>query len=129
MESKMVKNFKQPDERREFKAHGHLDVLNFGGELTVGRGVFEPGWRWSVDVKPLANTQSCEVEHLGYCISGSMGIRTNEGKEYRVKAGDTFHFPPGHDAWVDGSEPCVMLDFTGALHYAENLTQQKKRAA
>jgi hypothetical protein len=60
---KLNKNFNQPDETRAFKAHGHLDVLNFADGTIIGKGVFEPGWRWSEDVKPIAGTSSCEAAH------------------------------------------------------------------
>lgn len=120
------KSFTQPDERREFKGHGHLDVLNFEGGPVIGRGEFEPGWRWSTDVKPIAGTNSCEAPHVGYCLSGSMVIRMDDGEEIRIKAGDAFQIAPGHDAWVEGSEKTVLLDFSGFAEYAK---EKKTKAA
>ena len=119
------KVFSQPDERRDFKSHGHLDLVSFDDGLAIGQGTFEPGWKWSNDVKPLAGTESCEAPHTGYCISGSMIIRMNDGEEMLIKAGDAFQIPPGHDAWVEGSEPCVMLDFTGYENYAKKAGETK----
>ena len=114
------KNFKKPDERRDFKAHGHLDVCHFeGGSISLGRGVFEPGWRWSDDVKPIAQTASCEHEHTGYCIGGAMTIHMDDGREFEIKEGDSFHVPAGHDAWTEGASPCILLDFTGFRSYAQ----------
>lgn len=120
----MNKNFSKPDERREFKAHGHLDLVNLKEGVTLGRGVFEPGWKWSNDVKPIAGTQSCEAAHFGYCVSGRMRIRMDSGEEFTVGPGDAMHIEPGHDAWVIGDEPCVVLDFQGYADYA-----REKKAA
>lgn len=115
------KNFDQPDERRQFEAHGYLDLIHLGNNNTIGigRGVFEPGWRWSEDVMPIAETKSCECEHTGYCLSGTMTIRLDSGQEFQIKEGDSFYIPAGHDAWTEGTDPCVLLDFTGYEQYAE----------
>lgn len=127
MKRAVSKNFDSPDEKRGFRGHGHLDVLNFGEDHLVGRGVFEPGWKWSVDVKPIAETKSCEAEHFGYCISGKMTIKMDSGEEVKIQAGDAFHLAPGHDAWVEGNEPCVLIDFGGFKEYAK--PKEKKQAA
>jgi hypothetical protein len=114
------KGFGKPDEVRNFKAHGHLDLLKFGDGMAVGRGVFEPGWRWSKDVKPIAGTNSCQNEHTGYCLSGTMTIKMDSGEQFTVHAGEAFHMPPGHDAWTEGKENCVLIDVTGAQNYAKS---------
>jgi hypothetical protein len=81
--------------------------------------VFEPGWRWSQDVAPIANTATCQVRHLGYVMSGRMHVRMDGGTEADIKAGDVMDIPAGHDAWVVGDEPCILLDFSpDALRYA-----------
>jgi quercetin dioxygenase-like cupin family protein len=113
------KDFTAPDETRNFKSHGHMDVLKFGDETTIGRGVFEPGWRWSKDVKPIAGTASCQNTHTGYCVSGSMTVKMDSGEQFTVRAGEAFQMPPGHDAWTEGSEPCVLIDVTGVKTYAK----------
>lgn len=113
------KSFNQPDEVRPFQGHGHLDVLNFGQDSVIGRGVFEPGWKWSNDVKPIAGTRSCEAPHTGYCIEGSMKIQMDSGDQITIRAGDAFEIPPGHDAWVEGSQRCVLIDFSGYKDYAK----------
>jgi ketosteroid isomerase-like protein len=83
------------------------------------RGVFEPGWRWSTDIAPIAGTDSCRTRHLGYMVSGRMQVRMDDGSEMTVEAGDLFDLPSGHDAWVLGDEPCVMLDYSAdATRYA-----------
>jgi mannose-6-phosphate isomerase-like protein (cupin superfamily) len=123
------KNLNQPDERREFKDHGHLDVVNFDDGTAIGHGVFEPGWRWSVDVKPLARTPLCDAEHTGYCLKGSMVIRMENGEEVTIRAGDAFHIPPNHDAWVVGNEDCELIDVSGAKNYAQSIDLTEKKAA
>jgi len=113
------KNFQNPDERRDFKRHGHLDLLQFSDDVSIGRAEFEPGWKWSSDVKPIAGTDSCEAPHAGFCLSGTMMIHMDNGDEFRIHAGDAFHIPPGHDAWVEGNEKCVMIDVGGYKSYAK----------
>jgi hypothetical protein len=113
------KSFDKPDETRPFKGHGHLDLLKFDEQHSVGRAEFEPGWKWSVDVKPIAGTQSCLSEHIGTCLAGRMVIHMDNGEEFTVKAGDAYYIQPGHDAWTVGNERCVMIDVTGFRDYAK----------
>ena len=118
MASIELKSFDSPDEVREFEGNGKADVLNIGGR-TVGRGTFEPGWRWSENVKPIAQTDSCEVSHLGYCLSGRMKVIMDDGSEGECGPGDVIAIPPGHDAEVVGDAPCVFLDFGEFGDYAK----------
>jgi hypothetical protein len=113
-----VKHFEQPDETRQFAGHGQVALVELAGR-EVGRGVFEPGWRWSNDVKPIAGTDSCQFSHLGYCVSGRMRIHMDDGTEADVEPGTAFAIPPGHDAEVVGPEPCVLLDFGEIAGYAK----------
>jgi mannose-6-phosphate isomerase-like protein (cupin superfamily) len=119
------KNFNAPDETRPFQGHGHLELVNFFDGSGMGRGIFQPGWKWSNDVKPIAETESCQEEHHGYCISGSMTIHMDDGDEFKIQEGHAYIIPAGHDAWVDGNEDCVLLDMTGYKSYA----RQKSKAA
>lgn len=113
------KTFVQPDEVREFTDNkGHVDVVDLNGN-SIGLGTFEPGWRWSTNVKPLAGTDSCQVHHIGYILQGRMALRMDDGTEREFGAGDTFDMPPGHDAWTVGEEACVLLDFGGLQGYAQ----------
>lgn len=119
MANKMVvKHFTSPDETRPFPARGRMDVINFEGG-SVGRGIFEPGWRWSNDMRPLVGGTSCQVSHACYVLSGRMHVKMDSGEETEVAAGDFFILPPGHDAWTVGSEPCVIFDYGGATNYAK----------
>jgi len=96
-----------------------MDIVKFGDAATIGRGVFEPGWKWSNDVKPIAGTASCQSAHTGYCISGSNDREDGLGERFTVRPGDVFHMPPGHDAWTEGNEACVIIDVTGVKNYAK----------
>ena len=109
-----VRNIDRPDETRKFAAHGWLDVVALPG-LNFGRATFQPGWRWSEDVKPLAGTDSCQVAHQGFVLAGRMGIRMDDGSEVEVGPGDVFVCPPGHDAWTVGDADCVVIDFASAM--------------
>jgi uncharacterized protein YjlB len=113
-----VKNFDSPDETRPFEGKGRADVVELAGQ-PVGRAVFEPGWRWSNNVKPIAQTDSCQVSHLGYCISGRMKVYMDDGSEIEIGRGDVFVIPPGHDAEVIGDEACVHVDFGHFGEYAK----------
>jgi mannose-6-phosphate isomerase-like protein (cupin superfamily) len=109
-------SFDKPHETRPFKAHGHMDVVTFG-DFTIGRGTYEPGWRWSEDVKPIAGTDWCMTHHTGTVLSGAMTVVSDDGSEITLGPGDVVEIDPGHDAWVVGNEPCIMLD-TGIAAYA-----------
>ncbi len=113
-----IKNIERDGETRTFPAHGHA-VLGSAGGLTLLKGTFEPGWRWSQDIAPMAGTKSCQVHHLGYVVSGRMQIQLDDGTQLSVEGGDIFDLPAGHDAWVVGDEPCVMVDYSSeATRYA-----------
>src|SRR5271165_2097664 len=110
------KSFTKPEEIRSFP-NGQAEILNVGG-AEVGRLVFKPGWRWSNDVKPLAKTSSCEAPHFQYHVSGKLAIRMDDGTEFIAGPGDITSLPKGHDAWVVGDEPVVVVDWFGASNYA-----------
>ena len=104
------------DEVREFPK-GKLEMSTVGKTM-VGRATFQPGWRWSESVKPIAGTDSCQVPHNGYVVAGRLGIKMDDGTEFDCKPGDVSLLPSGHDAWVVGDEPAVVVDFQGMLDYA-----------
>jgi hypothetical protein len=112
------KSFEAADEVRSFP-NGEAQILNVGG-AEIGRLVFQPGWRWSNDVKPLAGTDSCEAPHFQYHISGTLAIRMDDGTEIMARPGDITSLPKGHDAWVVGDEPVVVVDWYGASNYARH---------
>ncbi len=113
------KPFDAPDETRPFKdGKGRMEVVTIGG-VTMGRGVFEPGWRWSEHVKPIAGTPSCQAAHTGYVIEGRMAVRMDDGSEIEYGPGDACFMPPGHDAWIVGNARCVMIDISGVTKYAK----------
>jgi hypothetical protein len=118
MASVEVKSFSSPDEVREFAGHGQAAVVSVD-DHPVLYGTFEPGWRWSQDIKPIAQTDSCEAPHLIYCISGRMHVAMDDGSESEIGPGDVASIAPGHDAWVVGDEPCVAVDFGGYAQYAK----------
>ena len=112
-----VKGFSNPDEVRTFDK-GKLELIKVGGAL-IGRATLQPGWKWSDSVKPIAKTESCEAPHFQYHASGTIRIRMDDGTEKDVKAGEVSLVPTGHDAWVIGNEPVVLIDFQGMADYAK----------
>ena len=109
------KAFTTPDTVRRFPA-GRIDVVTLD-ELAVGRFVFQPGWRWSKDVAPVAGTPSCQHRHVGYTISGSLEVRMDDGTSLVIGPGEAYEIPPGHDAWVVGAEPWDSVEFTSAREF------------
>jgi hypothetical protein len=95
-----------------------VEIVNVGGSA-IGRAIFEPGWKWSTSVQPLAKTQSCEAPHFQYQVSGTLEILMDDGTRLTSRAGDITLLPTGHDAWVVGNEPAVLVDFQGMLDYAK----------
>lgn len=112
-----VKAFSKPDEIRQFEK-GKVEIINIGG-ITLGRAIFEPGWKWSTSVQPLMKTKSCEVPHFQYHVSGVLMIKMDDGTEFECRAGDISLLPSGHDAWVVGDEPVIVVDFQGMVDYAK----------
>lgn len=111
------KNLDNPDEIRKF-TNGELGVVTVPGAI-VGRAVFQPGWQWSKDVKPLVGTESCEAAHTGSIVSGHMHVMMDDGTEGDLGPGDAFVISPGHDARIVGDAPCVSLDWSAAADYAK----------
>src|SRR5215212_4642410 len=111
------KNLSHPDELRPV-GRGQLAVVTLG-DLTVGRITYQPGWRWSQDVGPLVGTASCEVQHVGVVLSGTLHVEMNDGSIMDLTPDDAFEIPPGHDAWVSGDQPWVSLDSVGRRHFAK----------
>ena len=103
------KRFDGSDETRRFD-HGRVDLVHLAGS-TAGRMTFEPGWRWSTDVKPVVGTDSCQAHHVGYCLEGGLHVVTDEGSEFDVGPGDAYELHPGHDAWVTGTTTFTGLEF------------------
>lgn len=116
MGSMQRKSLEMPDETRTIP-NGRTDIWNLG-DFVVGRIIFEPGWRWSKDVKPIAQTEWCEYHHLGLIMEGTLHYITPEGLEMEVTPGMLFEILPGHDAWVVGDEPVVQYDFAGMRTFA-----------
>ena len=81
----------------------------------IGRATFQPGWRWSESVKPIAGTDSCQVPHNGYVVSGRIHIKMDDNTEFEAGPGDAYEIPAGHDGWVIGDEPYVGIDFSPAM--------------
>ena len=111
--------FQAPDEVREFP-NGRAEILQVG-DAEIGRLVFQPGWRWSTDVKPLAKTSSCEAPHFQYHVSGRLAVLMDDGTELVAGPGDITYLPAGHDAWVIGDEPVVVVDWFGTSTFAKPL--------
>ena len=113
-----VKSVNAPDETRAFGGRGEGRVVEVDGHVVL-YGSFEPGWRWSEHIKPIAGTEACEATHLMYCISGQMKIVHDDGTEAEVGPGDVAVIAPGHDAWFVGDVPFVSIDFGGYRQYAQ----------
>lgn len=114
----ILKRFESPDETRSFEK-GRFDIVNIGG-LTIGRATYEPGWKWSEHVAPLAGTDRCEVEHVGMVLSGRAVAVMSEEDIIDLTPGTMFYIPPRpHDSWVVGDEPYVSLHFMGAEKYTK----------
>ena len=109
MTQPIITNLERDGVRRDFPAHGGA-VLGTAGAMSMMLARFQPGWRWSTDIRPAAGTPSCETRHLGYVLSGQMRVIMDDGTEMNLAPGDMFDLPAGHDAYVTGNEPCVMVD-------------------
>ncbi|MGH7538303.1 MAG: cupin [Gemmatimonadales bacterium] len=117
MHDVLLKRFEAPDEIRTM-AKGRFELVQLGG-LTIGRAIYEPGWRWSVHVGPGLGAERCIVEHVGLVLAGAAAVAFDDGTTVELHAGELFHIPAvPHDSWVVGDAPYVSLHFLGADHYA-----------
>jgi hypothetical protein len=111
------KTFSTPDEVRTFEK-GKLELVKVGSGV-VGRLTLEPGWRWSTHVKPIAGTEWCEAPHFQYHVSGRIHVLMRDGTEIEAGPGEVTALAAGHDAWVVGNDPVVLVDWSGARTYAK----------
>lgn len=117
MKDLIIKRFQDPDEVREFEK-GRFELLSLPG-MTIGKATYRPGWKWSEDVSPLAETKFCNVEHLGMVLSGSATVVFSDDDITTLTEGDVFYVPPKpHDSWVVGDEDYISIHFLGADSYA-----------
>ena len=106
--------------------HGRIEVVELD-DTVVGRMTYEPGWRWSVDVQPIAGTDTCQFHHLGVTLSGRLRAQMSDGTELEVGPGDVFEIPPGHDAWVVGDQPWISVDFEAMRSYGKERDAREER--
>jgi hypothetical protein len=113
----LKRSFDSPDETRA-AGTGKAEIIGVG-DMAMMRITLPPRWRWSKQLKSIAGTESCQAPHFQYVIAGRLGVRMDDGSEDSFGPGDLSVLPPGHDAWVVGDEPCVMIDVTGAHVWAK----------
>ena len=111
------KKMSKPDELRTFDK-GRVELVKLAG-VTFGRATLSPGWKWSTCLQPLVQTKSCEAPHLQYHVSGRLRVVMDDGSEAEFGPGEVSLIPPGHDAWVVGNEPVVVVDISGMVDYAK----------
>ena len=109
MQNLIKKNFDSPDDSGHPSERLSMDVVEINGKK-LHRVTAQPGWKWSIDLKPVAKTDSCQMDHLLYMISGGMVVRMDDGKELEYGPGDLAAIPPGHDGWGIGDEPTIWLE-------------------
>jgi quercetin dioxygenase-like cupin family protein len=112
-----ARSHEQPDEVRS-PNKTRVEVVRLT-DYTMGRFIFQPGWRWSECVKPVVKTESCQAAHVGYCVAGTMTVRMADGSQTQISPGMSYTIPPGHDAWVEGNEAFVGLEMMSAETYAK----------
>jgi class 3 adenylate cyclase len=112
----LVKSLGQPDDVIEFpNIRARIVEL---GDLTVAELVSQPGWRWSVDMKPTVGGDWCQARHVGIVVSGRLGVVLSDGTKAEFGPSDVFDIPPGHDGWTVGDEPCVQIEWAGIRAWA-----------
>ncbi len=111
--SAMKANISDPDESK-VTPKAKLQLVTVGG-FTIGLRTMEPGWRWSESMRPFAKTETCEMRHIGYMLSGRLGFVMNDGTKLEVGPGEAFDVHAGHDTWTIGLVPAVFIDLIGAV--------------
>jgi quercetin dioxygenase-like cupin family protein len=113
-----INNFSAPDEVRR-PENTTIEVVKVG-DGDIGRYTFQPGWHWAEHIKPVAGTESCQTEHIGYVVSGTLQVQGDDGSSGELTPGSVYRIAPGHDAWVTSKEPVVVVEFQGASTYAKH---------
>jgi mannose-6-phosphate isomerase-like protein (cupin superfamily) len=113
----LAKSHDAPDERRT-PDKTQVDVVRLDS-FTIGRFTLQPGWRWSTCIKPVVKTETCQLPHVGYAVSGSITVKMNDGSQKTIRPGMSYTIPPGHEAWVEGKEPFVAIEVMSADIYAK----------
>lgn len=116
-----IGDFGSPDETRT-PAKTMVEIVRMGG-ANASRMRLEPGWRWSECIKPIAGGERCQAHHVGLLQSGTMHVAHEDGTEQEIRAGQAYVIEPGHDAWVVGDEPAVVIDWFGATNYAKSSSE------
>ncbi|MEZ2390046.1 cupin domain-containing protein [bacterium RCC_150] len=111
-----VKSHNSPDESRH-PEKTTVDVVTVG-DYTIGRLTFEPGWTWADCIKPVAKTDTCQLNHVGFCLAGNLEVETEDGKKISISKGDSYTIPPGHNARVVGDETFSAVEFVSAAEFA-----------
>jgi len=119
------RRFTEPSDVRTMP-RGRIEVVELD-DTVVGRMTYEPGWRWSVDVRPIAGTDTCQYHHVGMALSGLLRVQMPDGTELEIGPGDVFEIPPGHDAWVVGDEPWISVDFEAMRTYGKGRDARDER--
>jgi class 3 adenylate cyclase len=119
------RRFTEPSDVRTLP-RGRIDIVELD-DTVVGRMTYEPGWRWSVDIQPIAGTDTCQYHHVGVTLSGRLRVQMPDGTELEIGPGDVFEIPPGHDAWVVGEEPWVSVDFEAMRTYGKERDARDER--
>jgi class 3 adenylate cyclase len=119
------RRFTEPSDVRTMP-RGRIEIVELD-DTVVGRMTYEPGWRWSVDVRPIAGTDTCQYHHVGMALSGVLRVQMPDGTELEIGPGDVFEIPPGHDAWVVGDEPWISVDFEAMRTYGKQLDARDER--
>ena len=117
MSKMQSKHLSKPDETRTFDK-GKVELVTLDG-VTFGRATLQPGWKWSTCVQPVAKTPSCQAPHLQYHIAGRLVVKMDDGSQQEFGPGEVSQIPPGHDAWVVGNEPVVLIDIGGMSVFAK----------
>ena len=107
------KNLNEPDEVRKLTLMD-LNLLRVGS-LSIGRGTVQPGWRWSTHMRKDTDEPLCQIHHVQLLLSGRFAVQMEDGEYAEIEPNDVFDVPPGHDVWVLGDEPVVVVDFLGNI--------------
>ncbi len=105
------KNFGDPDESSNYG--GAVEDVVAIGDFTVGRIVQQPGFSWRTHIQPLVGGDWCKARHVGMILSGHLRVLLKDGTTIDLRPNDVFDIPPGHEAWVEGDEPVVEVDWSG----------------
>jgi class 3 adenylate cyclase len=121
------RSLERPDE--EFSAENVVAGYVRLGDLTIGRVVQQPGWRWSTYMRPIVGGTSCQARHVGLLLQGGFHFEFEDGSTLDVGPNEVYEAGPGHDSWIVGDIEAISIEWEGLRRWSTPLEAGERTVA